>query len=74
MTTDLIQVGNIPRRTAAWAIGAEDGQCAYCYGGIEERCQNEAVAFAWTEIGGGGWQRVEICEEHVRPEDKHELE
>lgn len=68
----LTQVGHVPRRMLYGAIGAEDGQCAYVYAGIEERCQNEAVAFAYRN--GGDFEKVEMCEKHVRPEDRHELE
>ena len=61
-------VGEMPRRTLYGAIGAEDGQCAYFHPGIDARCTNDAAYHTFTEQSGE-WEKVEICEEHVRSVD-----
>lgn len=43
-------------------INGCDGQCAYIYAGIEERCPNEAVAHTFLSSG----EKVEMCAEHTR--------
>lgn len=55
-----------PRRLSGNVlIDGADGQCIYVYAGIEERCQNDAVAHTFMEHGGEP-TRVEMCAEHAR--------
>jgi len=53
-------------------IDGPDGQCAYIYAGIEQRCPESAGAHTCIEHGGE-WVIVEMCAEHAR-EDIPEFE
>lgn len=70
----LPQVGNVPRSMLYSAIYSDDTQCVYFYAGIDQRCPNEADAFAYHDGGANGHVKVGICEDHVRDEDAAVLE
>jgi len=46
-------------------IDGPDGQCAYVFAGIEQRCTENADAHTCMEHGGE-WVIVEMCAEHAR--------
>lgn len=61
-----VYVEDTPRRMSGNVlIDGADGQCIYVYAGIENRCQNDAVAHTFIEHGGEQ-RRVEMCAEHTR--------
>lgn len=63
---ETVFVEDAPRRIFGnLLIDGPDGQCAYIYAGIEQRCQNEAVAHTWLDHGNSR-KLVEMCAEHAR--------
>lgn len=62
----LPQVSQPPRRMLYRAIYSDDAQCVYFHRGIDQRCPNDAVAWAYHDTGGNGHVKVGICEEHIR--------
>jgi len=60
---ETVYVDEPPRRIFGnLLIDGCDGQCAYIYAGIGERCPNDAVAHTFLSSG----KRVEMCAEHAR--------
>jgi len=60
---ETVYVEEAPRRIFGnLLIDGCDGQCAYIYAGIEERCPNDAVAHTFLSSG----KKVEMCAEHAR--------
>ena len=60
---ETVYVEEAPRRIFGnLLIDGCDGQCAYIYAGIEERCPNDAVAHTFLSNG----KKVEMCAEHAR--------
>lgn len=65
---ETVYVSDAPRRFLGnLLIDGPDGQCAYMYAGIAERCPNDAVAHTYMDHGGED-VRVEMCAEHTREE------
>lgn len=61
---ETVYVKDAPKRVFGnLLIDGPDGQCAYIFSGIEERCQKDAVAHSY--LNG---DLVEMCAEHAREE------